>query len=240
MQMYNLLEHEDNYFITSGSLQNYYRDEVNDAANKNDPAGDKINNNKTTTSKYFEHKKKLIESTSNNNSRLNTEIVVPLKYLSNFWRCLDLHLIKCEIELDLTWPKNCVISETSRTPEVAGDNPVNTTLTTGATFTINNTKLYVPIVILSINDSIKFLEYVKQGFKRKTSWSKYRSEIKTQPKNDNLDYLINTAFKNTVRLFVFLFKNCNDDPTRISFHEYYIPLVEIKDSNSLIENKPFF
>ena len=151
--------------------------------------------------------------------------------MSNFWRCLDLYLINCEIELDLTWPENCVISEISRRPDVGGDNPVNTKLTTGATFTINNTKLYVPIVTLSINDNIKFLEYIKQGFKRKTCWSKYRSEIKTQPENDKLDYLINTTFRNIVRLFVFSFKNCNHDPTRNSLHEYYIPLVETKDSD---------
>ena len=151
-----------------------------------------------------------------------------------------MHLINREIELDLTWPKKCVISEISRRPEVGGDNPVNTKLTTGATFTINNTKFYVLIVSLSINDNIKFLEYIKQGFKRKTSWSKYRSQIKTQPWNDKLDYLINTTFRNIVRLFAFSFKNCNHDPTRNSFYEYYIPLAEIKNSNSLTENKPFF
>ena len=77
MQMYNLLEHSDDYFITSGSLWNYYRDEVNDTVNKNDAPSNKINNNKTTASKAFEHKKKLIERTSNNNSRLKTEVVVP-------------------------------------------------------------------------------------------------------------------------------------------------------------------
>ena len=77
MQMYNLLEHSDDYFITSGSLWNYYRDEVNDTANKNDAPSNKINNSKTTASKPFENKKKLIERTSNNNSRLNTEVVVP-------------------------------------------------------------------------------------------------------------------------------------------------------------------
>ena len=77
MQLYNLLEHSDDYFITSGSLWNYYRHEVNDTANKNDAPSNKINNNKTATSKYFEHQKKLIECTSNINSRLNTEVVVP-------------------------------------------------------------------------------------------------------------------------------------------------------------------
>ena len=61
---------------------------------------------------------------------------------------------------------------------------------TGATFQISNTKLYVPVVTLSIDDNIKFLENIKQEFKRTISWNKYRSEITTQPKNNNLDYLI--------------------------------------------------
>ena len=75
-------------------------------------------------------------------------------------------LINCEIELDLTWSKNRVISEISRTPEVDKANPVDETLTTGAIFQINNTKLYVPVVTLSINDKTKFLEHVKQEYKR--------------------------------------------------------------------------
>ena len=69
------------------------------------------------------------------------------------------------------------------------------------------------------------------GFKRTISWKKYRSEITTQPKNNNLDYLINPTFININRLFVLSFKNDNDDPTRYSFDKYYISLVEIKDLN---------
>ena len=112
--------------------------------------------------------------------------------------------------------------------------------TTGATFQINNAKLYVPVVTLSINDNIKFLENIKQGFKRTISWNKYRSEITTQPKNNNLDYLIDPTFRNINRLFVLSFKNGNDDPSRDVFDKYYMPLVEIKDFNALIDNKPFF
>ena len=67
MAMYNLLEYRNNYSITSGSLWNYYRDGVNDAANENDAANKKINN-KTTSNKSFEYKTKLIGSTQNNNS----------------------------------------------------------------------------------------------------------------------------------------------------------------------------
>ena len=84
MPMYDLLEYSDNFSITSGSLWNYYRDEVNDDANENNDACIKINDNKTITGKSFEYKTKLIGSTPNNNNILDTEFIVPLKYLSNF------------------------------------------------------------------------------------------------------------------------------------------------------------
>ena len=113
MPMYNLLEYSDNFPMTSGSLQNYYRDEANDNVNEIDD-NDNINNNKTTTSKSFKYKTKIIGSTSNNNI-INTEVVVALKYLSNFWRSLDLSLTNCETEFDLTWSKYYVISEVSKT-----------------------------------------------------------------------------------------------------------------------------
>ena len=89
--------------MTSGISWIYYRDGINDSANENNDANNfRINNNKITTSKYFDYKTKLIGSTPNNNSRLNAEVVVPLKYLSNVCRSPDLRLISCEIELDLT------------------------------------------------------------------------------------------------------------------------------------------
>ena len=97
-----------------------------------------------------------------------------------------------------------------------------TSQTNGATFQINNAKLYVPVVTLSINDNIKFLENIKQGFQTTVSWNKYRSEITTRPKSHNLDYLIDPAFRNINRMFVLSFKNVN---MRDSFHKYYMPLV---------------
>ena len=146
MPMYNLLEYSVNYSMTSGSLWNYYSDEVNNNANENNNAGNYgINNNMTTTSESFQYKTKIIVSTPNNNSRLNKEVVAPLKYLTNFWRSLDFPLINCEIKLDLSWAKNCVISEISRTAAAGRDNPVDATLTTGATNLINNAKIYMPL-----------------------------------------------------------------------------------------------
>ena len=113
---------------------------------------------------------------------------------------------------------------------------------TGAIFQIHNVKLYVPVVTLSSNNNnnIKLLENIKQGFKRTIFWNKYRSEITTQPKNNNLDYLIDPPFRNINKLFVLSFKNVNNVSTQDSFNKYYMPLVEIKDFNALIDNKPFF
>ena len=97
--------------------------------------------------------------------------------------------VNCHTELDLSWRKDCVLIEQNNN-------------ITGANFVITSTKLYVPVVMLSINDNIKFLENIKQGFKRTISWNKYRSEITTYPKNNNLDYLIDPTFRNINRLFV--------------------------------------
>ena len=87
-----------------------------------------------------------------------------------------------------------------------------------------------------MNDNIKFLENIKQGFKRTISWNKYRSKITTQPKNNNLDYLIDLTFRNINRLVVLSLKKGNDDPTRDSFDEYYMLLVQIKTNKNRMKN----
>ena len=83
---------------------------------------------------------------------------------------------------------------------------------------------------MSVNDNINFLENIKQGIKRTISLNKYRSEITTQPKSNNLDYLIDPTCKNIDRLFVLSFQNGDDDPSRSYSNEYYMPL----------GSKPFF
>ena len=99
---------------------------------------------------------------------------------------------------------------------------------------ITSTKHYVPVVTLSINYNIKFVENTKQGFKRTVSWNKYKSEIKTQPKRNNLNNLIDPTFRNISRMSVLSFKNGNDDPARDSFDKYSMPLIELKGFNELI------
>ena len=93
---------------------------------------------------------------------------------------------------------------------------------------------------MPINDSIAFLENLKGEFKKTISWNKYRPEIPTQPKNNNLDYIIDIKLRNINRLLVLFLENSNDNPTRHSFDNHYISLVEIKYFYAFIDNKPFF
>ena len=102
MPMCNLVEYSANYLMAWESLRNYYIDEVNDAANENNVDNFRINNNKTATNKSFECKEKITGGTPADSSKLEKEVFAPLEYLSNFCRFLNLPLINCEIEFDLS------------------------------------------------------------------------------------------------------------------------------------------
>ena len=117
MPMYNLIEYSDNYVKTSGSLWKYYRDKPND----------NLEDSKSSKSKI-----KIIGKTPNNGNERDVEIMVPLKYLSIFWRTLEMPLINCEVNLISTWSSTCVI--TNSTGE--------------GTFVITDAKLYLPVVTL--------------------------------------------------------------------------------------------
>ena len=114
------------------------------------------------------------------------------------------------------------------------DNPEN------AKFQITDTKLYVPVVTLSEENDTKLLEQLKLGFKRTIKWNKYRSQMTLQPKNKNLNYLIDPTFTNVNRLFVLSFPGNNNIDSRYSYSNYYVPKVEINDFNVLIDGKSFF
>ena len=110
----------------------------------------------STNSESFKYKTSILGKTPQNNDSLtNAEVVIPLKHLSNFWKNLNIPLINCEVELILTWFKNCVLADMTAivTPS-------------GATFKITDTKLYVPVVTLSKESDAKHLEHLKTGFKR--------------------------------------------------------------------------
>ena len=105
----------------------------------------------TNDTDSFNFKSKIIGKTDDDGDIENVEIMVPLKYLSNFWRTLEMPLINCEVELILTWSRNCVIISTG----VANQNP---------TFTITETSLHILVVTLPTQDNAKLLPQLKSGF----------------------------------------------------------------------------
>ena len=188
----------------------------------------------STNSESFKCKTSILGKTLRNNDSLtNAEVVIPLKHLSNFWKNLNIPLINCEVELILTWFKNCVLADMTAivTPS-------------GATFKITDTKLYVPVVTLSKENDTKLLEQLKTGFKRTIKWNKYRSQMSIQNNHNNLNYLIDPTFTNVNKLFVLSFERIEENNVRKgyrdSFLHYYVPSIEIKDFNVLIDGKSFF
>ena len=136
------------------------------------------------------------------------KIAVPLKYLSNFWRTLEISLLNCEINLILTWCEDCVISSAN------GD----------IKFKITDTKLYVPVVILSTQDNAKLLQQLKSGFKRKIDWNRYQTKVSVEAVNQYFDFLIDPSFQGVNRLFLLLFEN--EGGTK-AHTRYYLPEAEI-------------
>ena len=140
MPMYNLIEYSDAYSNKSGSLWQYYSNEPAVEANNN-ITGLPANNNNSISFKF----KQQITGQTGNDGKKDVEIMVPLKYLSNFCRTLEMPLINCENSLQLKWSKNCIlVADTA-----ANQNPE---------FQITDTKLYVPGTTLSIQDNIKILK----------------------------------------------------------------------------------
>ena len=143
------------------------------------------------------------------------EIMVPLKYLSNFWRTIKMPLINCEINLILAWSGKYVLSKDTKTK----------------TFAITDTKLYVPVITLSTQDNAKLLEQIKSGFKRPINWKKYQPKVSPERLNQYLDFLIDPSFQGVNRLFVLLFEIRKIE----QYTQYYLPLVEIKGYNVMID-----
>ena len=240
MSMYNLLEYSKNYRKTIGSLYNYYRDELSDDADDKN-----FDNIKVVNSNTFKYKNKIIGNTYNvnagadgydvnKNGTQEVELAIPLKYLGNFWRALNIPLISCEVFLELKWDKNFVITRLEQR-DIGGGNRDNAP--TGATLAINDCKLYVPAVTLSKDDEIKLLTNLKSGFRREIIWNKYRSQMPTEAINNNLNILIDPTVTNVNRLFVLAYQNDDD---RQSFSQFYLPNVMVKDYNVIIDKLAFF
>ena len=156
MPMYNLIEYSDNYSDTSGSLWNFKRDEIINNA-------DVTNDNNAPSFKY---KANIIGNTDANGvsrKKENVKIAVPLKYLSNFWRSLEMSLINYKVEISLKWIESCIF--------------ILPNSGTDATFKITDAKLYMPIVTLKTEDNTKLSKLLSKGFKRPI----YLNECKVIP-----------------------------------------------------------
>ena len=218
MPMYNLIEYSDNYAKTTGSLWQYCKDipARNNANNIAIFAEDNITDS-------FKFKAKITGQIGDDGTK-DVEIMVPLKYLSNFWRTLEMPLINCEVNLILTWSSRCVLIATAVQNQAAA-------------FEITDTKLYVPVVTLSTQENTKFLQQLKSGLKRVINWNKYLSKPELLAQNQNLNHLVEPSFQGINRLFVLAFENGND---RRSDDEYYLPTVERKYYNIVINGENFF
>ena len=174
---------------------------------------------------------------ANKNGPQEVEIAIPLKYLGNFWRALNIPLISCEVSLELKWNKNCIITGSKERQVDAGPPVVRDGAPTGASLAINDCKLYIPVVTLSKDDEIKLLTNLKSGFTREIEWNKYRSQMSTEAINNNLNILIDPKFTNVNRLFVLAYQSADD---RQSFSQFYLPKVMVKDFNVIIDKLAFF
>ena len=161
MPMYNLIEYSHNYQNSSATLYQYKRDEP--------PEYDAVADITADNSSSLKYKISLLGNpvVAKNIARINVKVVVPLKYLSNFFRSLEMRLINCKIKLNLKWKKEFVL--------LTDDG--------NTVFIINDTKLYVPVVTLSKEDNKDFIEQQNKGFQRSIYWNEY----KTKEINENAD-----------------------------------------------------
>ena len=220
MPMYNLIEYSDNDQDSSATLYQHKRDEP--------PEDDAVADLTADNSISLKYKISLLGNpvVVNNTARINVKVVVPLKYLSNFFRSLEMPLINCKIKLNLTWKKECVLS--------TGDG--------NAVFIINDTKMYVPVVTLSKEDNKDFIEQQNKGFQR----SIYLNEYKTKEINEHADanvfkYInLDPSFQGVNRLFVMAYNRANGQPTRNGQQKYYLPRIDLEKYNVIIDGRNFY
>ena len=213
MPTYDLIEYSDNYSDTSGSLWQFKRDEIEGDVDLT-----------VDNSLSFKYKSSFIGNLSQARTRNNVKIAIPLKHLSNFWRSLQIPLINCKIELSSKLYENCILSS-------AGDN---------GTFTITNTKLYVPIVTLSIEDNAKLSKLLSKGFKRPLYWNKYKIIFENFNANDYIRERIDANFQGVNKLFVVPYASCDNVTDEKSYKKYFLPRVKIEDYNIEIDGTNFY
>ena len=224
MPMYNLIEYSDNYQDSSATFYQYKRDEP--------PEADAVANLTADNLSSFKYKVSLLGNPVLDGAiaKRSVKIIVPLKYLSNFFRPLEMPLINCKIKLNLTWKKECVLSTD------AGD----------AVSIINDTKMYVPVVTLSKEDHKDFIEQKKKGFQRSIYWNEYKTKGETKDADaNNFKYIsLDPSFQGVNRLFVMAYNKlaaANDNQfNRNTKQVYYLPRNDINKYNVIIDRRNFY
>ena len=182
-------------------------------------------------SQSFRYKAALVVKTKDavdnaNSSIKNTKTVVPLKYLSNSWRSLEIPLINCKVYFELNCIEDCILS-------TAGNS---------AKFKITDAKLHIPIVTLSTKDSAILTKKLSKGFRRSVYWNSYETKsAKVIEKGKN--ELLNASFQGVKRLFVLVYAiaaNGNDEAGIKNNKKYFLPRGEIKNHNVLIDERNFY
>ena len=196
MPMYNLIEYSEYYSDTSGSLWDFKRDEIVNNAD--------VTNDDNCLS--FKYKASIIGNTGENGRKNGVKIVVPVKYLSSFWRSLEMPLINCEVELSLNWIEICLLTV------------ANTEI-----FEITDAKLYVTIVTVSPEDNAKLSKLLSEGFKRTVYWNEYKVidnkivEIAANNEEKPIRELTDSRWQVVKRLFVLVYNKKGNDQVSVDF-----------------------
>ena len=235
MPKYNLIEDSDNYADSSGSLYQFQRDEspTNDDRNPLNVALDNLTS--------FKYKASILgkadDADVNDRSLKNIKLVVPLKYLSNFFTSLEMPLINYKIHLDLNWNHDFVMYGADT---YAGGDNANDRETT---FQIINTKLYAPVVTLSTKYNVKLTKQLDEAFKRSVYWNEYKTKIGTKTADNITRFPLDPSFQGVNRLLVMAFGNTENDDNKVqrdSHREYFLPRVDITNCNVLIDVRNFY
>ena len=214
MPMYNLIEYSDNYSDTSGSLWQFKRDEIEGDVDLTVNAQHIPNN-----SSSFKYKSSFITN------RNGVKIVVPLKYLSNFWRSLEMPFINCKVELSLTWNPNCVLSN----------------LVGNSTFTITDAKLYFRVFTLKTEDNVKLSKLLNEGFKRSVYWNKYKVILRNFPENEHIREILDASCQGVSKLYVIAYQRGDaNDVNEEAFNKYFLPKIIIEKYNVAIDGRNFY
>ena len=183
-----------------------------------------VTNNNSSSFKY---KSNLIGDTDADGATRKIEgvkIAVPIKYLSNFWRSLEMPLINCKVKISSKWTEKCILSNSG----------------TDATFKITDPKLYMPIVTLKTEDNTKLSKLLSKGFQRPVYWNGYKViPEKIYASNENIRILIDPSWQGINRLFVLAYLN-DVTSTANSYRKYFLPTIKTENYNIEIDGRNFY